>query len=102
MSTLLAVMMPQVSRLIKARVVEEIRNPKRNNLPNSYVLALGADVSLENDIAQVLLQDPTKPEKKLRMSMRTNPEQGHWQVVRINPQDLKALLADELKKKLAN
>lgn len=101
-NTLLTAMMPQVTKIVQAKVVQVIRDPQRNNLPSSYVLLLGAEVQQQDPMAEVLLQDPQKPDKKLRFSMRPHPEQGHWQVVHINPQDLKSLMADELKKKIKN
>ena len=101
-STLLAAIAPQVTKLIKVRIVEEIRNPGRNNLPNSYILMIAAQVERNGSNAEVLLEDPSKPDTRLRFSMQPHAEQGHWQVVRVNPRDLKALLAEELKKKLVN
>ena len=90
-SNILAALLPQVSQMVKDRVVQIISNPERDNLPNSYVLVLAAQVSTENGTAEVLLQDTQHPEEKLRFLMQPHPLDGHWQVVHLNPEDLKNL-----------
>ncbi len=91
-------LMPQVLELAKDRVIRVVADPDRDNLPSSWALVPLARVTRNGDYALVVLSDP-QSQRRLRLGMRRHPEQGHWQVVEIDPRDLRRLLDEYLKGK---
>ena len=70
------------------------------NLNNTQILGVAAAVTVaridtQGDEAQVTLTDP-KTQEKLRFQMRRQPDQGTWQIVSVNYDDLKKFYKREL------
>ena len=89
--------MGPISAQLKEKAASIIADPKRDNIPTSWTLVAAADVNRKEDFALVVLSDP-RSGRRLRMGMQRHPKEGHWQVVELNPQDLKILLAKYLDK----
>jgi hypothetical protein len=75
---------PQIRRLLEHYLL---------NLDNSQILGVVAAVTVaqidtQGDKAQVTLTDP-KTNETLRLQMRRQPNQGVWQLVSVNYDDLK-------------
>jgi hypothetical protein len=71
------------------------------HLDNSQILGIAAAVTLaqintQGDEAAVTLTDP-KTKDVLRFQMRRQPNQGVWQIVSVNYEDLKRLYKREFK-----
>ena len=70
------------------------------NLNNTQILGVAAAVTVaqidtQGDEAQVTLTDP-KTQEKFRFQMRRQPDQGTWQIVSVNYDDLKKFYKREL------
>jgi hypothetical protein len=75
---------PQIRRLIEHYLL---------NLDNTQILGVAAAVTVahidtQGDAAQVTLTDP-KSQEKFRFQMHRQPNQGAWQIVAVNYDDLK-------------
>ena len=94
---ILGALMGPVTSLLKDKAARIIADPERDNLPSSWTLMAAARITRKDDYALVVLADPDSG-RRLRLGMQRHPRQGHWQVVEVNPQDLRALLAEYLEK----
>ncbi len=74
-----------------------ISDTNRENLPTSWALVAAANINRRDDYALVVLSDPQSG-RRLRMGMQRHPQEGHWQVVELNSQDLKILLGQYMDK----
>ena len=85
--------MGPITAQLRKKAASIIADPKRDNIPTSWALVAAANVNRKDDYALVVLSDP-RSGRRLRMGMQRHPKEGHWQVVELNPQDLKVLLAE--------
>ncbi len=95
---ILAAFMDPVSAEVKRRVARLIADPKRDNLPSAWALVWAARVERNGDYALVVLSDP-RAGRRLRLAMQRRPQVGHWQVVELDPRDLRRLLAEYLRQR---
>ena len=95
-ANLFSAFMGPLSDMVKDRVARMVADPKRDNLPSSWVLVLAAKVEWNGDFAKVVLADPQE-KKRLRLGMRRDPSERLWKVVELDPDDLKRLLKEYLK-----
>jgi hypothetical protein len=70
------------------------------NLNNTQILGIAAaatvaQIDTQGDKAQVTVTDP-KTQEKFRFQMRRQPDQGIWQIVSVNYDDLKKFYKREL------
>jgi hypothetical protein len=70
------------------------------NLNDTQILGIAAavtvaEINTQGDEAQVTLTDP-KTQEKLRFQMRRQPNDGAWQIVSVNYDDLKRFFKREL------
>ncbi|KMY66090.1 hypothetical protein AAU61_19270 [Desulfocarbo indianensis] len=102
----------QVGRIVEAfmgpitaqltdKAVRMVADPNRENLPTSWALVAASQVTRREDFALILLSDPQSG-RRLRMGMQRHPQDGHWQVVELNTQDLKILLSEYLERQKQN
>jgi hypothetical protein len=89
--------MGPITAQLKDKAARVVADPNRENLPTSWALVAASDIRRKEDYALVVLNDP-QSKRRLRIGMQRHPKEGHWQVVEINPQDLKVLLTDYLDK----
>ena len=94
---IVAAFMGPITAQLKAKAASIIADPKRDNIPTSWTLVAAANVNRKDDYALVVLSDPQSG-RRLRMGMQRHPVEGHWQVVELNSQDLKVLLAEYMDK----
>jgi hypothetical protein len=92
--------MGPITAQLKDKAARMIMDPNRDNLPSSWTLVATANVTRKEDYALVVFSDPQSG-RRLRLAMQRNPQQGHWQVVELNSQDLKILLDEYLDKQKA-
>lgn len=88
-------LMGPITQELRRQVAARVADPDRENLPSSFSLVLAANVTQKDDVALVVLSEPSSGHR-LRLGMARHPDAGHWQVVEINSQDLRRLLADFL------
>jgi len=89
--------MGPITAQLRDKAARIVADPNRENLPTSWALVAAANVTRKDDYALVVLSDP-QSNRRLRIGMQRQPQEGHWQVVEINSQDLKILLDDYLDK----
>lgn len=98
---LLSAFMQPIVALARDRVINAVADPDRDNLPTSWALVPMAKITVNGNYALVVLSDPEK-QRRLRLGMTRHPEQGHWQVVQVDPRDAKILLREYLKNERAS
>ena len=72
---MVGVIMGALKNQIKDRVAKAVADPKRENLPSSWTLLAGANITSKDHFALVVLSEPEKG-RRLRMGMRRDQEMG--------------------------
>jgi len=99
-SQIVGALMGALAPMVKDRVAQVVADPNRDNIPSSFTLVAAADVTTNGDYAMVVLSEPEGGQgRRLRMGMQRHQELGHWQVVEINPQDLRRLISEYMEKR---